>query len=117
MMKARSLNFTSVPRSVPRSVLRSAFRLSQVPIFHIGVKECQIITHITVTSFSLHLVLFCAHYALVSAPDPNQPQRGSLPVILEVIHAGVGFVLGPRLIMHMYSIHTHTSTETNITVP
>ena len=32
MMKVRSPNFTSVPRSVLRSVLRSAFRLSQVPV-------------------------------------------------------------------------------------
>ena len=36
---------------------------------------------------------------VVSVPDTNQPQRGSLPVshvgILEVIRAGVG--LGPRL--------------------
>ena len=33
---------------------------------------------------------------LVSAPDPNQPQRGSLPV-LDAIRAGVGLGLGPRL--------------------
>ena len=30
---------------------------------------------------------------IVSAPDPNQPQHGSLPAI----HAGVGLGLGPRL--------------------
>ena len=35
---------------------------------------------------------------VVSAPDPNQPQRGLLPrVILEAIRAGVGLGLGPRL--------------------
>ena len=40
---------------------------------------------------------------IVSAPDPNQPQRGSLPAIhagvglVPAIHAGVGLGLGPRL--------------------
>ena len=41
-----------------------------------------------------------APHHLVSAPDPNQPQRGSLPVprvILDAIRAGVGLGLGPRL--------------------
>ena len=42
---------------------------------------------------------------LVSVPDLNQPQHGSLPVshagILEAIHAGVGLGLGPRLIYQL----------------
>ena len=36
---------------------------------------------------------------IVSVPDPNQPQCGSLPVprvILEAIRAGAGLGLGPR---------------------
>ena len=42
------------------------------------------------------------YYGLVLVPDPNQPQRRSLPhviSILEAIRAGVGLGLGPRLIM------------------
>ena len=40
-------------------------------------------------------------FLLVSAPDPNQPQHGLLPELLEEIHAGVGLGLGPRLISYM----------------
>ena len=43
------------------------------------------------------LLIHCNHIGVlvVSAPDPNQPQHGSLPV--DVIRAGVGLGLGPRL--------------------
>ena len=49
-----------------------------------------------------------APHTLVSAPDPNQPQRGSLPVsrvILDAIRAGVGLGLGPRLHTHKRSTY------------
>ena len=43
---------------------------------------------------------------VVSAPDPNQPQHGSLPVsraILEAIRAGVGLGLGLRLALWLHA--------------
>ena len=39
-----------------------------------------------------------ATLSLVSVPDPNQTQCGSLPVVLEAICTGVGLGLGPRLL-------------------
>ena len=45
---------------------------------------------------TVNLICNCVPYhkrELVSAPDPNQPQRGSFP-----IRAGVGLGLGPRLV-------------------
>ena len=45
---------------------------------------------------------------IVSVPDPNQPQCGSLPVprvILEAIRAGAGLGLGPRLPQDLMVLH------------
>ena len=45
---------------------------------------------------------------IVSVPDPNQPQRGLLPVphvILEAIRAGAGLGLGPRLPQDLMVLH------------
>ena len=57
------------------------------------------------------LVLITVTYAdVVSAPDPNQPQRGSLPVsrvILDAIRAGVGLGLAPRLLLMWYVSGNH----------
>ena len=49
-----------------------------------------------------HLMYTLWYYSkhIVSVPDPNQPQRGSLP---EVICTGVGFKgLGPRLLKELW---------------
>ena len=51
---------------------------------------------------SKQTVLCASYQTLVSVPDPNQPQRGSLQ---EAIRTGVGLGLGPRLTKCTLSVH------------
>ena len=91
-------------------------------IFRVSVRQSlarlQVDDTITITRKYEPEVIYGTTY-LVSAPDPNQPQRGSLPVsragrlrvILEVIRAGVGLGLGPRLRRTMTDRQTDKQTD------